>query len=639
MQQIYEQIYEHKRHAFAGRADSDHGGNRVAGRHARPARAAGQAAADSPGRRIPFAIWRQAGIFGGRPPLFPLIQSRQKGFIMKFVVHRRSPWLSCRRLMLGGLLLALLALNIPLALAGTITLKDGTVLEGEIKKLGSSYTVRTTDGQFKMVAEDQIESVEGVEGAPAADGTSGDPAAGPSFEEVLRKSERLETAVRGSALWQTWIDKNESHPKLSEAEEQLKLWKERVDQKAERINGDWIGGDDLKDLQEKVRELTDRAAYALNDNQATLDVMKDLTEARRLYPKYIPTNFYLGYWNALKGPSKYNEAARYFETVLRQAPNMSEALNNIAIIYSVKGQHEKAILTFHKAVQLDENPVIVGNLMSAFNNAPRAMYQANPRIRPIYEDVMLLARKNGNQGSDRFILVHLKPSDERSPEEEETYGSGIVGYGTGFFVSANGLIMTNEHVATPGDTLIVRLSDGTEKEAERIIIDDEQDIALIKIEVDEDVPFVPLADYDQPKFGADVTILGFPLGEALGRNVKITRGVVTGIESAYDKVDIFTDATVNPGNSGGPMVDKYGHLLALVAMKTYASQDTTSYGMGLSNGRLRTFFEKHADLLSGKEIDGVGIAKGSGPGDQEYNTEQLAELLRPATVQIIMVND
>lgn len=560
---------------------------------------------------------------------------------MKFHVRRPSPWRSLRRVGLGCLLLALIGLNLPVALGGTLTLKDGTVLEGDIKKIGSSYSVRTTDGQFKLIPENQVESSDGID-SPGATGSaspsSNDPAAGPSFEETLRKGERIETAVRGSALWQTWIDKNPEHPKLSEAEEQLKVWKDRVDGKAEKINGSWIGGEDLEELQTKVRELTDRAAFALNDNQATLDVMQDLMEARKLYPKYIPTNFYLGYWNALKGPSKYNEAARYFETVLRQAPNMSEALNNIAIIYSVKGQHERAILTFHKAVQLDENPDIVGNLITAFSNAPAAMYQANPRIRPIYEDVMLLARKNGNQGDGRFLLIHLKPSSERSEEEEETYGSGIVGYGTGFFVSDSGLIMTNQHVAEPGDTLIVRMADGTEKEAERVVIDDEQDIALIKIDVDEAVPFIQLADYDQPKFGADVTILGFPLGEALGRNVKITRGVVTGIESAYDKVDIFTDATVNPGNSGGPMVDKHGRLLALVAMKTYASSDTTSYGMGLSNSRLRTFFEKHTELLSGKEINVEGLSKGLA-GDQEYSTEQLAEMLRPATVQIIMVND
>ncbi|MEM6313057.1 MAG: trypsin-like peptidase domain-containing protein, partial [Planctomycetota bacterium] len=445
-----------------------------------------------------------------------------------------------------------------------------------------------------------------------------------------------DTAVRGSAMWQTWVDKNPGHPDIDAAKEELAVWKERVDADAEKINGAWVGGEDLEDLLERVRVLTDRAAAALNDQVATLDTVKDLEEARKLYPKYIPTNFYLGYWNALKG--RYGPAARYFETVLRQRPKMSEAMNNIAIIYSFNGQHERAIRTFHEAVQLDENPTIVKNLMHAFERAPRSMYQANPRIRPIWEDIQLLSRKHGG-ASDRFWLVHIKPSDQRSPEEEESYGSGIIGFGTGFFISEDGFIMTNQHVAEPGDTLIVRLSDGTEKEAERIIIDDEQDIAILKIVTDEQHPFIPLAAYDQPNFGADVTILGFPLGKALGKNVKITRGVVTGVESQYDKVDIFTDATVNPGNSGGPMVDKYGRLLALVAMKTYSSADTTSYGMGLSNVRLREFFDKHTDLLTDAGMDVEVTATGLGDGEQAFTTEELAQKLRPATVQIMMVND
>ncbi|MEM8875764.1 MAG: trypsin-like peptidase domain-containing protein [Planctomycetota bacterium] len=549
----------------------------------------------------------------------------------------RSHWL-----IIAALLIAVVGLNLSYALAGTITLKDGTVLEGDVKKVGSSYTIKTTDGDFKMVSGDDVESVTGVEGLTPGKGKDA-PAAGTDLQQLLERSERIDTAVRGSAMWQTWIDKNPDHPELEKAQEQLEIWRGRVDEDAEKINGKWIGGEELEDLLERVRELTDRAAYALQDEQATLDVVKDLEQARRLHPKYIPTNFYLGYWNALKNND--DVAARYFQQVLRQKPNMSETLNNIGVIYSAKRQHEKAIRTLYQAVQLDEDPIIVRNLMTAFSVAPRSMYQANPRIRAIWEDAQLLARKHGGQGSNSYTLLHLKPSSERTEEEEESYGSGIIGTGTGFFITEDGFIMTNQHVAEPGDTLIVQLSDGTEKEAERIVIDDEQDIAILKIEMGErgedegPQPFIPIAAYDQPGFGADVTIFGYPLGSALGKNIKVTRGVVTGIENTFDAIDIIVDATVNPGNSGGPMVDKYGRLLALVAVRFRSGELVSAYGGGLSNGRIRTFFDKHADLLNEAGLDVETVATGVGDGDRALTTEELAQRFRPAVVQIMMVND
>jgi S1-C subfamily serine protease len=217
-------------------------------------------------------------------------------------------------------------------------------------------------------------------------------------------------------------------------------------------------------------------------------------------------------------------------------------------------------------------------------------------------------------------------------DDNDDGAPGMLGTGTGFFVSPDGYIMTNRHVAEVGDIVMVRFSDGTEKPAERIVIDDEQDIAIIKVKVDEAVPFIRLADYDSPNIGADVTVLGFPLGSMLGQSVKITRGIVTAWEEDQDKCDVIVDAQVNPGNSGGPMVDKYGNLLALVAMKTISDQKVSSYGLGISNGRLRKFIEKH----TGKFVCSFDPAPASG---DPLSSEQIASRLRPAVVCIIMIRD
>ena len=110
---------------------------------------------------------------------------------------------------------------------------------------------------------------------------------------------------------------------------------------------------------------------------------------------------------------------------------------------------------------------------------------------------------------------HLLPAPGDDDQEKEGE-PGIFAEGTGFFVSDDGFILTNRHVAKPGDYLMVRMSDGTTKLAQRIIIDDEQDMAVIKIKVNDPVPFVRLAAYDHPAVGADVAVFGFPLLDRFG---------------------------------------------------------------------------------------------------------------------------
>ena len=191
--------------------------------------------------------------------------------------------------------------------------------------------------------------------------------------------------------------------------------------------------------------------------------------------------------------------------------------------------------------------------------------------------------------------------------------------------------MTNRHVAAAGEHLIVRLSDGTTKIAKKVLIDEKQDIAILKIETAASMPFIRLAAYDRPPEGTDVTVLGFPLGAALGTNVKITRGVVTSYEESGPDCDVIVDAQVNPGNSGGPMIDKHGNLLALVAMKTLSDTAVSSYGLGISTGRLRKFFDQQKDKV------GVTLPDAEA-GKTPLSTEEIAGQYAKATVMILMFN-
>jgi hypothetical protein len=189
-------------------------------------------------------------------------------------------------------------------------------------------------------------------------------------------------------------------------------------------------------------------------------------------------------------------------------------------------------------------------------------------------------------------------------------------------------------VAAEGDYLMVRLSDNTLKLAERIVIDDEQDMAVIKIKTTSPVDYVKLAKYDRPNVGAEVSVFGFPIQSIFGMrsSVKMTRGIVTALDASAKLCDVTVDAAVNPGNSGGCMVDKRGNLLALTAMKTFSSEEehVSSYGLGYSDLRVRKFFKKQADKLKDANIED---AKDDGP---VLGSEDLAAKMTPITVCIFV---
>jgi serine protease Do len=154
---------------------------------------------------------------------------------------------------------------------------------------------------------------------------------------------------------------------------------------------------------------------------------------------------------------------------------------------------------------------------------------------------------------------------DRTPVLQQQKGGG-----SGFLISADGLIVTNNHVITGGedgrtlvDTVTVRLTDRREFKAKVINRDVASDLALLKIEAS-GLPFVEFGDSSKTRVGDWVIAIGNPLG--IGSTV--TAGIVsalqrtTGQGGAYDRF-IQTDTAINPGNSGGPLFDLSGHVIGI----------------------------------------------------------------------------
>jgi len=146
------------------------------------------------------------------------------------------------------------------------------------------------------------------------------------------------------------------------------------------------------------------------------------------------------------------------------------------------------------------------------------------------------------------------------------------GTGSGFIISQEGYILTNEHVVHKADKIKVTLSDGREFTGKLIGSDLDSDIAIVKIDSD-DLPIVTLGDSDKLRVGEIVVAIGNPYG----LQQTVTMGVVSAegrsipVEEHTYRNFIQTDAAINPGNSGGPLLNTKGEVVGInTAIIAYA---------------------------------------------------------------------
>ncbi|MDX9820964.1 MAG: DegQ family serine endoprotease [Syntrophales bacterium] len=135
--------------------------------------------------------------------------------------------------------------------------------------------------------------------------------------------------------------------------------------------------------------------------------------------------------------------------------------------------------------------------------------------------------------------------------------------GSGFIISADGYIFTNNHVIEQADKILVKLSDGKEYEAKVIGRDAKTDIALIKIKPSESLPLAEMGDSEKLRVGEWVVAIGNPFGleQTVTAGIISAKGRVIGA-GPYDNF-IQTDASINPGNSGGPLFGLDGKVIGI----------------------------------------------------------------------------
>ena len=168
------------------------------------------------------------------------------------------------------------------------------------------------------------------------------------------------------------------------------------------------------------------------------------------------------------------------------------------------------------------------------------------------------------------------------------------GSGSGFIVSQDGYILTNNHVVQGADRVTVRLFDNREFSAKTIGTDPSTDVAVIKIQTT-GLPTVHMGDADSTKIGNWVLAIGNPLGEAF--TFTVTAGIVsakgrllTGLNQSRYAIQDFiqTDAAINPGNSGGPLVNVRGEVIGINSAIASETGFYAGYGFAIPINLART---------------------------------------------------
>jgi serine protease Do len=212
----------------------------------------------------------------------------------------------------------------------------------------------------------------------------------------------------------------------------------------------------------------------------------------------------------------------------------------------------------------------------------RVFINVAKRIKPAVVQINIVAgaRQQASDEGPNESTPFDQPSNKPSAQPLNRVQSPFArrGTGSGVIVSADGYILTNNHVAGPASEIRVRLHDGREFKARRIGVDAETDLALIKIEA-QNLPYATLGDSSKLEQGEWVIALGSPFGLEQTMTAGIVSATGRQFGGTYDNY-IQTDASINPGNSGGPLINMNGEVIGINTM--IYSRSGGSEGIGFS---------------------------------------------------------
>ncbi|MBN8561351.1 MAG: trypsin-like peptidase domain-containing protein [Leptolyngbya sp. UWPOB_LEPTO1] len=230
---------------------------------------------------------------------------------------------------------------------------------------------------------------------------------------------------------------------------------------------------------------------------------------------------------------------------------------------------------------------------------------AEPRV------VAILNRPIEETPSQAYKIAAIATPSRSSLTLEQLVGQTIPsivqirtpnGRGSGFLLDSSGLIMTNQHVVGSAFSVKVKLYDGSIVNGRVLRRDSVADAALVKLEGEmSEVAGLPICHTDRVRVGQSVVAIGNPLSFSNS----VTQGIVSGFRRNASRSLIQTDTAVNPGNSGGPLLNRDGKVIGIVTEKI-ASEGIEGLGFALPIGEVLQRLNVSIDSPANSELDTCG---------------------------------
>ncbi len=222
------------------------------------------------------------------------------------------------------------------------------------------------------------------------------------------------------------------------------------------------------------------------------------------------------------------------------------------------------------------------------SNNPSDFTQAAAKTVNAVVNVKNYSNKHQQQYIDPFDFFFGGRGQQRQqPEDDEPQKRG---HGSGVIISADGYIVTNNHVIDAADKIEVTLNDQRTYEATLVGTDPNTDIALLKVE-EKGLPFLPFTNSDNLKIGEWVLAVGNPYS----LNSTVTAGIISAVGRSLNlnSVESFiqTDAAINPGNSGGALVNTKGDLVGINSAISSKTGSYIGYGFAVPTNIVKKIVE------------------------------------------------
>ena len=231
--------------------------------------------------------------------------------------------------------------------------------------------------------------------------------------------------------------------------------------------------------------------------------------------------------------------------------------------------------------------------------------------------------KSENVGKLIKAVLGLEPAPKEVPDNksDNTYK---VASGSGFYVSEQGHIVTNHHVIEGCQNIKVH-SKGNVLETKKIADDKRNDLALLKISENPKHAFALSTESPFPL--QEIVVAGYPFGDTVSSTLKFTQGIVSavaGLGNDYSQIQI--DAALQPGNSGGPILDDYGNVVAVAVAKLSLKKILKDYGVVPENTNFGVKVSAVRNLMEGN-----GVAFKS-PNTEIISKRELSKIATGGTV-------